>query len=87
MTRTTRKIFAVILLVLLLVVPFFNWKLGAMFWMSAWMVYIFQNMFSRRNWKLMEEDDEVEELEEWSENEEGNGDKELSENEERDESD
>lgn len=70
MTRTTRKIFAVILLVLLVVVPFINWKLGAVFWMSAWIVYIFQNMFSRQNWRVLEEDDEEEKPEEWSEEEE-----------------
>jgi hypothetical protein len=64
MTRTTRKIFAVILLVLLLVVPFINWKLGALFWMSAWIVYIFQNMFSRQNWRLRGDDNEEEEPEE-----------------------
>lgn len=69
MTRTTRKIFAVILLVLLLVVPFINWKLGAVFWMSAWIVYIFQNMFSRQNWRVLEEDDEGEKPEGWSEEE------------------
>jgi len=69
MTRTTRKIFAVILLVLLLVVPFINWKLGAVFWMSAWIVYIFQNMFSRQNWRVLEEDDEEEKPEGWSEEE------------------
>ena len=69
MTRTTRKIFAVILLVLLVVVPFINWKLGAVFWMSAWIVYIFQNMFSRQNWRVLEEDDD-EKSEEWSKEEE-----------------
>jgi hypothetical protein len=73
MTRTTRKIFAVILLVLLVVVPFINWKLGAVFWMSAWIVYIFQNMFSRQNWRVLEEEDEEneeEKPEEWPDEEE-----------------
>jgi len=58
MSQTTRKLFAVILLVLLLGVPFINWKLGALLWMCAWLTYIFQNMFSRTKWKLPEEDDE-----------------------------
>lgn len=47
-----RKIFAGILLVLLIVVPFINWQLGAVLWMCAWLVYIFQNLFSRRSWTL-----------------------------------
>ena len=81
MTRTTRKIFAVILLVLLLVVPFFNWKLGAIFWMSAWIVYIFQNMFSRQSWKFRENDEEGEGPEEWIEEE--NSKEEFPEDEEK----
>jgi lysylphosphatidylglycerol synthetase-like protein (DUF2156 family) len=47
-----RKIFAGILLALLIVVPFINWRLGAVLWMCAWLVYIFQNIFSRRSWTL-----------------------------------
>jgi ABC-type transport system involved in cytochrome bd biosynthesis fused ATPase/permease subunit len=58
MTQTTRKLFAIILLVLLLVVPFINWKLGALFWMCAWLIFIFQNLFSRQTWKLGKENDE-----------------------------
>jgi ABC-type transport system involved in cytochrome bd biosynthesis fused ATPase/permease subunit len=56
-----RKIFAGILLTLLIVVPFINWQLGAVLWMCAWLVFIFQNIFSRRTWKLgdsQNEDDE-----------------------------
>jgi len=52
MTRTTRKFFAIILLVLLLVVPFINWRLGAVFWMCAWLIFIMQKLFSQNNWKL-----------------------------------
>ena len=57
-----RKILAGILLTLLIVVPFINWQLGAVLWMCAWLVFIFQNIFSRRSWKLgdtQNEDDET----------------------------
>jgi hypothetical protein len=47
-----RKIAAGILLVLLLIVPFVNWRLGAVLWMCAWLVFILQNIFARRNWHL-----------------------------------
>ena len=56
MSRTTRKIFAVILLVLLIGVPFLDWKLGAVLWMCAWLVFIFQNLFPSHNWKPGDED-------------------------------
>lgn len=58
MTKKTRKFFAVIILILLLVVPFINWRLGAVFWMSAWLTYIFQNLLSRHNWKIKDDNDE-----------------------------
>jgi membrane protein implicated in regulation of membrane protease activity len=51
-----RKILAAVLLALLLVVPFLNWQLGAVLWMSVWLVYIFQNLLTRRNWKIDKED-------------------------------
>jgi hypothetical protein len=63
MSPTTRKIFAVILLVLLIGVPFIDWKLGAVLWMSAWLVFIFQNLFPRHNWKFGEDDVEDDEPE------------------------
>ena len=47
-----RKIAAAILLVLLLIVPFINWRLGAVLWMCAWLVFILQNVSVRRNWHL-----------------------------------
>jgi len=47
-----RKIAAIILLVLLIGVPFINWRLGAVLWMCAWLVFILQNIFVRRNWHL-----------------------------------
>jgi hypothetical protein len=40
-----RKFGAWILLVLLLVVPFINWQLGALIWMCAFLVYILQQVF------------------------------------------
>ena len=65
MTQTTRRIGAGILLILLIVVPFIDWKLGAVLWMCAWLVYIFQNLIPGQNWKLgqdaEEEDGEDEE--------------------------
>jgi hypothetical protein len=39
-----RKIGAIIILFLLLVVPFLNWRIGAILWMSAWLTYIFQGL-------------------------------------------
>ena len=52
MSQTTRKICAAILLVLLIGVPFIDWKLGAVLWMCAWLVFIFQNLFPAHNWKF-----------------------------------
>ena len=43
-----RKIGAWIILILLLVVPFFNWRLGAVLWMCAWLVYIIQGLSKGR---------------------------------------
>jgi hypothetical protein len=57
MSQTTRKIFAIILLVLLLGLPFIDWKLGALLWMCAWLIFIFQNLFPRHNWKFGDEDE------------------------------
>ena len=42
-----RKISALILLFLLLVVPFINWRLGAVLWMCAWVTYICQGVFNK----------------------------------------
>ena len=54
MSQTKRRIFAAILLVLLIGVPFWDWKLGAVLWMSAWLVFIFQNLYSGQTRKLDE---------------------------------
>jgi hypothetical protein len=55
-----RKFFAVILLILLIVVPFINWQLGAVMWMCAWLVFIFQNLLSRQTWNLGDKEEEEE---------------------------
>jgi hypothetical protein len=49
---TMRRIVAAILLALLLAIPFIDWRLGAVMWMSAWLVFILQKLFSRQEWKL-----------------------------------
>lgn len=43
-----RKIGVWILLVLLLVVPFFHWRTGAVLWLCAWLVFIGQGLFKGR---------------------------------------
>jgi hypothetical protein len=53
-----RKIAAGILLALLLIVPFINWRLGAVLWMCAWLVFILQNTFARRRWHLGTRDED-----------------------------
>ena len=58
-----RKFFAVILLILLIVVPFIDWRLGAVMWMCAWLVFIFQNLFSKQQWNLGDKDKEKEDQE------------------------
>jgi len=63
MTQTTRKFFAALLLVFLIVLPFVDWKLGALLWMCAWLIFIFQKLFSRHHWKFMEKNDEEDEPE------------------------
>ena len=47
-----KKIIAGILLGLLLIVPFLDWRMGAVLWMSAWLTFIFQKLFSRKDWNL-----------------------------------
>lgn len=47
-----RTFYAWIILFLLLVVPFFNWRLGASFWMCAFLVYVFQQVFSKNPFKI-----------------------------------
>lgn len=61
MSQTTRKIFAVILLLLLVGLPFIDLRLGALLWMCAWLIYIFQKLFPGHNWKPGAEDEEADE--------------------------
>ena len=63
MSPTIRKFFAVILLVLLIGLPFIDWKLGAVLWMCAWLIFIFQKLFPKYNWRYEEDDAEREEPE------------------------
>ncbi|MBU0482729.1 MAG: hypothetical protein KKG47_16675 [Proteobacteria bacterium] len=58
----TRKIGAIVLLLLLLGVPFLDWRLGAVIWMAAWLTFILQKLFTRRNWKIGEETDNATEI-------------------------
>ncbi|MCB2181331.1 MAG: hypothetical protein KQH63_04865 [Desulfobulbaceae bacterium] len=43
-----RKISAWIILLSLLVVPFLNWRLGALLWMCACLMYVLQQVFHLR---------------------------------------
>jgi hypothetical protein len=45
----TKRVFAAIILIILIGVPFLDWKLGAVLWMCAWLVFIFQNIYSGHN--------------------------------------
>lgn len=53
-----RKIGAWIILILLLVVPFFNWKLGALFWMCACLIFICQGLFKGKPIEIIEDENE-----------------------------
>ena len=63
MSKTTRKIFAVILLIILIGLPFIDWKLGAVLWMCAWLIFIFQNISPKHDWKFGDNDDDEDEEE------------------------
>jgi hypothetical protein len=67
-TDKTRKLFAVILLSLLIIVPFIDWRLGAVMWMCAWLVFLFQKLFSRQDWNIGDKADEYDDEEKESEN-------------------
>lgn len=43
-----RRVSAAIALLLLLVTPFLNWRLGAFFWLWAMLFYVYQGLFGRR---------------------------------------
>lgn len=57
MSLTKRRIMAAVLLVLLIGVPFWDWKVGAVLWMCAWLIFIFQNLYSGHTWKFGAKDD------------------------------
>jgi len=61
MPQTKKRIFAAILLIVLIGVPLWDWKLGAVLWMCAWLVFIFQNIYSGHNWKFGEDKDQGDE--------------------------
>lgn len=43
-----KRILAIIVLSLLLVVPFFNWRAGAALWLIAWSVFCLKQLYVRR---------------------------------------
>ena len=60
-----RKIAAGIILALLLIIPFINWRMGAVFWLCAMIIFVMQGLFNRKNWNLgVPEDDNQEDSEE-----------------------
>ena len=67
-----RRLAAGILLVLLLVIPFIDWRLGAIMWMSAWLVFILQKLFSRQEWRLGDGDGEKDEISDEEDRDENN---------------
>ena len=44
-----KKVLAIIVLFLLLVVPFLNWRAGAVLWLMAWALFVLQGLFVSRN--------------------------------------
>jgi len=61
MPQTIRRISAAILLIVLIGLPFWDWKLGAVLWMCAWLVFIFQKLYSGHNWKFEKNKDQGDE--------------------------
>jgi len=45
---TPRRIGAAMALVILVVTPFFNWRLGALLWMCAWIIHLVQLVLAHR---------------------------------------
>jgi len=58
MSRTTRKVLAAIILILLVGLPFIDWKLGALLWICAWLVFIFQNLLGQHRLSETNNDEE-----------------------------
>ena len=44
-----KKVLAIIVLFWLLVVPFFNWRAGAVLWLMAWSLFVLHGVFVGRN--------------------------------------
>lgn len=44
-----KRFLAIIVLLLLLVVPFFNWRAGAVLWLIAWTVYLVKSLHDKRS--------------------------------------
>ncbi len=44
---TIRKISAWSILIALIVVPFINWRIGAVMWLCAWIIYLLQMTFNK----------------------------------------
>lgn len=63
MSKNIQRISAIILLVILIGVPFLDWKLGAVLWMCAWLVFIFRNLYSGQTWNLGEKEEQEDEHE------------------------
>ena len=59
MLQTKRRFLAAILLIILIGVPFLDWRLGAVLWMCAWLVFIFQNLYSGRKFGENKDEDDV----------------------------
>jgi hypothetical protein len=56
MSQIIRKVSAAVILIMLIIVPFLNFQLGAVLWMCAWLIFIFQNLH-KGQWKLGERKD------------------------------
>lgn len=69
-----RKLGVWIVLFLLLVVPFFNWQLGALFWMCAFLVYVLQQVFSGNPFTVVPKQEDFKEDEEASSEQENHKD-------------
>ena len=44
-----KKVLAIIVLFLLLVVPFLNWRAGAVLWLVAWSVFLLQGLYVKHS--------------------------------------
>lgn len=56
--RIMRRVYAIIVLFLLLVVPFLNWRVGAVLWLIAWSAFLLKGLFAKRDTHDGGEEDE-----------------------------